>query len=190
MKKSSVRERMVFLRNFIRSPKEIGSITPSSNFLKKGMLTHIDFKNAAYIAEYGAGTGTFTKELLKHARSNAKILCFETNKIFCAFLRKKFKDPRLIIINDSAEHLDAYLKLHRIPRIDYVLSSLPFSQLPERKKEKIMAATKEALDAKGKFILYRYTFTFSEYLRYYFRTISQKFVPLNIPPTFIYICQK
>ena len=189
-KNSLLKERIVFLGNFIKNPKEIGSITPSSKYLKRGMLGNINFKKAKYIAEYGAGTGAITNALLKLTRKDAIILCFETNKNFCLFLRKTIKDPRLVIINDSAEHINDYLKLHHIPRIDYVLSSLPFSQLSRRKKQRIMAATKDALDEEGKFILYRYTFTFSDYLRHYFRSISKRFVPLNIPPTFIYICQK
>ncbi|HIH05570.1 TPA: SAM-dependent methyltransferase [Candidatus Woesearchaeota archaeon] len=189
-KRSQAKERLIFLRNFIRNPKEIGSITPSSQYLKKGMLKDVDFSKAKYIAEYGAGTGIFTKSILALARKDATLLCFETNRSFCAFLEKTIRDPRLIVINDSAEHINTYLKVHHLPRIDYILSSLPFSQLPERKKGRIMTATKDALSPKGKFILYRYTFTFSDYLRSYFTSISKRFVALNIPPTFIYICQK
>ena len=186
---SELKERLVFLESFIKNPKQVGSFTPSSQYLKKSMMKHIDFSKARFIAEYGAGTGTFTKELLKLARKDAKILCFETNKGFCKYL-KKIHDPRLIVINDGAQNIIRYLKKHNISSVDYVVSSLPFLHLDEKTKENIMKATNQALDAKGTFITYRYTLTFSEFLKYYFKRISRVFVPLNLPPTFVYVCQK
>ena len=185
-----MQERFIFLKTFLKNPKEIGSITPSSRFLKRSMLKNVNFRKAKYIAEYGSGTGIFTKEILANARHDATILCFETNKKFYRYLKKTLKDSRLIIINDTAENIGKYLEKYNIPQIDYVLSSLPFSNLSDQKKTKIMSATKQALNNSGKFILYRYSNNFKQYLNYYFRKISTIFVPINLPPTFVYVCQK
>ncbi|MBI2546687.1 methyltransferase domain-containing protein [Candidatus Woesearchaeota archaeon] len=190
MVEHEIKERLIFLRTFLKNPKEVGSITPSSRFLQESMLRHVDFRKARHIVEYGAGTGILTREILKHARPDARILCFETNRKFCRYLKNHFNDMRLTIINDSAENISQHLHRHNMLSIDYALSSLPFSNLAESEKARIMQGTRAALARSGSFILYKYTVNFRQYLKYYFRRISRIFVPLNLPPTFVYICQK
>ena len=180
--------KILFFSAFIKYPKEIGSVVPSSRFLIKEILKNIDFKTAKYIAEYGPGTGSITSEILKRARKDAKILCFEINKKFCDYLRKKIKDQRLIIINDSAENIKNYLKKFDIPEIHYVVSGLPFSSLSINKKCIIIEETKNTLKNDGKFVVYQFLNNFRKYLYNHFSKISMKFVPLNIPPCFIYTC--
>ena len=183
-------DKILFFSAFLKYPKEIGSVAPSSKFLTDEILQHIDFKNAKYIAEYGSGTGRITTEILKRARKDAKILCFEINAKFCSYLRKNIKDDRLIIINDSAENVKKYLKKLDIPKIDCVVSGLPFTNLNVNKKYAIIKETKNTLNASGKFIVFQFFLNnFKKYLYNYFSNISTKFVPLNIPPCFVYVCE-
>ncbi len=184
-------EKILFFSAFIKCPKEIGSVAPSSRFLVEDMLKNIDFKNAKYIVEYGPGTGRMTTEILKRARKDAKILCFEINKRFCSYLRENINDNRVIIINDSAENIKKYLKKYKISRIDYVVSGLPFTNLNLNKKHIIIEKTKDALKTNGNFLVYQFILNnFKKHLSKYFPKISIKFVPLNLPPCFLYICEK
>lgn len=181
-------DKITFFLTFIKSPKIIGSITPSSRFLRDEMLRDIDFKNAKYIAEYGPGTGCITTEILKRARNDAKILCFEVNRNFCSHLRRSIKDPRLLIINDSAENVKKHIKKLGIKKFDCIVSSLPFSILPPEEKFSIIKETKSILKNNGKFIVYQYWSNFKKHIAEYFSNISVRFVPLNIPPSFVYVC--
>lgn len=183
-------EKILFFSTFIKYPKEIGSIVPSSKFLIDEILKNIDFKNAKYIVEYGSGTGRITKEILKRARKDAKIICIEINKKFCSYLRRTIKDKRVIIINDSAENIKQYLKKYDIPKIDYVISGLPFSSLDVEEKCTIIEETKDTLKNNGKFVVYQFLNNFKRYLYNYFSKISMKFVPFNIPPCFVFVCEK
>ena len=185
-----MKDKLLFFSTFVKYPKEICSVVPSSKFLINEVLKNIDFENARYIAEYGPGTGRITTEILKKARKDAKILCFEVNKKFCGYLRRKIKDKRLIIINDSAENIKKYFKRFNIPKIDYIISGLPFSVLPDNEKLIIIEETKNMLRKYGKFVVYQYLNNFKKYLYNYFSNISTKFVPLNIPPCFVYVCEK
>lgn len=185
-----MKDRILFFSTFIKNPKEIGSVTPSSRFLTNKILGSIDFKNAKYIAEYGAGTGRITIELLNRSGKDAKILCFEVNKKFCRHLREKIKDDRLIIINDSAKNVKKHLKKLGIGSLDYVISGLPLSSLDLSEKCIIMEETKNTLKDSGKFIIYQFLNNFKKILHSYFPNISMKFVPLNIPPCFVYVCGK
>lgn len=183
-------EKVLFFSTFIKYPKEIGSVIPSSKFLISEILKNIDFKNAKYIVEYGSGTGCITAEILKRARSDAKILCFETNKEFCSFLMESIKDKRLIVINDGAENIKKHLKKFGIEKVDFIVSGVPFSTLPINKKYIIIKETKNTLKSNGKFVVYQFLTNFRKYLYHYFSKISTKFIPLNIPPCFVYVCEK
>ena len=183
-------DKSLFLSLFFKSPKEIGSVTPSSKILVGQMIKHIDFRNARNIVEYGPGTGCITIELLKKARKDAKVICFETNKDLCYYLRKKIKDKRLIIVNDSAENIEKHLKRRKTSRIDYIIATLSFSTLGKGKKNEIMKETKKALDSKGKFVFCRYVPHFELNLERYFPKSSMSFVPWNLPPSMVYVCEK
>jgi len=182
---------MLFFSMFLKYPKEIWSIAPSSRFLRNKVLKNIDFRNAKYIVEYGPGTGPVTKEILKRARKDARILCFEINKKFCSHLRENIRDERLTIINDSAENIEKCLKKLNIQKIDYIISSLPFFILPDNKKYIIIEETKNALRNKGMFVVFQsVTNNFKKHLKRYFSKISVNLVSLNIPPCFVYVCEK
>ncbi len=183
-------DKLLFFSSFMKYPKEIGSIVPSSKFMINELLKNIDFKNARYIAEYGPGTGCITNEILKKARKDAKLLCFEINKEFCNYLKKSVSDKRLIIINDSAENIKKYLKKFNVPKIDYVVSGLPFSSLNANEKRIIIKETKNTLKSNGKFVIYQFLNSLKKYLYSYFPKISVKFVALNIPPCFVFVCEK
>lgn len=183
-------DKLLFFSAFMKYPREIGSVIPSSKFLISEVLGNIDFENAKYIIEYGSGTGCITAEILERARHDARILCFETNKKFCSFLRKNFNDSRLIVINDSAENVKKYLKKFNIEKVDCIVSGLPFSSLNSRKKCIILEETKDTLKNNGKFIIYQFLNSLKKYIYWYFTDISVRFVPLNIPPCFVYVCEK
>lgn len=183
-------EKLLFFSTFVKHPMEVGSVVPSSKFLIEELMKNIDFENAKYIVEYGPGTGCITLQILKRARKDAKILCFETNRKFYNYLKKNITDKRAIMINDSAENIKKYLKKLDIPEVDYIVSAMPFSTLPKRKKSIIIEETKNTLENKDKFILYQYTNGLNSLLKEYFRNVKTTFVPLNIPPSFVYICEK
>lgn len=183
-------EKIFFFSTFLKYPKEIGSAVPSSKFLINEVLKNIDFKNARCFVEYGPGTGCITSEILRRARKDAKVLCFEVNERFCGYLGKKINDRRLLVINDSAENINNCLKKLRISKIDYVVSGLPFTNLSVDKKHTVIEETKKALKNEGKFIVYQFLNSFRKCLYNYFSKISIKFVPLNMPPLYVYMCKR
>ena len=65
-----------FFSEFLKQGSNIGSVTPSSKFLVKKMVEHIQFKNAKCIVELGPGTGIITLELLKNMPENSILLAF------------------------------------------------------------------------------------------------------------------
>ena len=181
---------LLLLKNFIKNPKEVGAVVPSSKFLTKKIVGAIDFKRSKAIVELGPGLGTFTKAILKKSKPNAKVFCFEVSKKFCSYLTKNVIDKRLTIINASAEKLNSNLKKINIKEVDCIVSGLPFLNFSNAKKRKILNEVKNSLNEKGKFILFQYTNELSKMLKSHFNKVERKFVPLNVPPSFVYVCER
>ena len=181
---------LLLLSSFIKKPKETGAVAPSSKSLTKEIIKNIDFKSSRNIVELGPGLGTFTKAILKRANLTTKLFCFEVNRKFCSYLNKKIIDERFVVINASAEKINHNLKKFNVKKADCVISGLPFLNFPESKKQAIIREVKNSLNDWGKFILFQYTNGLSKLLQSYFSKVDRKFIPLNIPPAFVYICKK
>ena len=181
---------LLLLSNFIKNPKEVGAVAPSSKFLTREIMKNINFETSRNIVELGPGLGTFTKSILKKAKPDARLFCFEVNKKFCSYLEKNITDDRLIVIRAGAESLGSSLKKLGIQEAGCIVSGLPFLNFSDSKKNMILKEVKNSLSEKGRFILFQYTNGLSRLLESYFSKVDRKFVPLNMPPSFIYICEK
>lgn len=183
-------KRRKFLRTFFKERKQVGAVAPSSRFLVKKMCDKVDFKNANIIIELGPGTGVFTKEILKRANVDAKIFVFELNEDFYNILKAKLKDPRLVLVNDSAEKMGVTLAAHQVSAADAVISSLPLTVIPEPIKTNIVKAAHEVLRQNGTYVQYQYSLSAKKLLESFFGKLNLRFSLINIPPAFIYVGTK
>lgn len=54
------------------------------------------------------------------------LMLVEYNEEFCRELEEKYGEyNNVVIVNDSAENVDKYLKEYNIKEVDYVVSGLP-----------------------------------------------------------------
>ena len=178
-----------FLSQVFKSGGTIGALSPSSSFLAEKMLKPIHFKTANCIVEFGPGTGIFTHKLLEKMNVDAKLLVFEINPAFYEELQK-INDPRLIIINDSAEKIEHYLDVNRFKKADYIISSLPFAMIPDEVVDIILKKSYEALPEKGKFIQFQYSLNALSKLKSIYKKVKIDFTFLNLPPAFVFSCSK
>jgi phospholipid N-methyltransferase len=179
---------LLFVRNFFRHPRMLGSLVPSSPFLIKRVLRRIDWSTARVIVEYGAGVGTFTSEILRRLRPDGVLVAFETNDEFVQYLRESLPDPRLHIVHESADKVGEVLeRLGRGPA-DYVISGIPFSTIPEGARESILRSTRAALRPRGALIVYQFTRSILPSLERVFGRVSRDFEPRNILPAQLFYC--
>ncbi len=164
-----------FISEFFKHPKQVGAVAESSGFLARKMAQHIG--QATNIVEFGPGTGSVTKEILRHMPQNSRLTCFEINPNFCERL-KKIKDSRLKIVNDDVQNCNRYVE-----QPDCILSSLPLANFNESEKERIFTLTSKSKT----YIQFQYNPFLRPTLKKYFKDVKIKFVPLNIPPAFVYI---
>jgi phospholipid N-methyltransferase len=179
----------VYMKNFIRD-RYVASITPTSPFGVKSVCSKIDFAQSKVIVEYGAGTGVFTQYLLRNMKTDSQLIVIERNKNFDSILKRNFNDPRVAILNDSAENVLEALKDRQVEEVDYIISGIPFLWLDKDLKHKILCNTHKALKSGGKFLAYQTIFQTSKdlrvYLERYFRRVRVNYEFVNIPPMCIY----
>jgi phospholipid N-methyltransferase len=180
---------LLFGRNFIKHPRMLGSLIPSSRFLVNHVLSEVDWSRGRVFLEYGPGVGTFTAEILRRMRPDAVLIVLETNTDFVSFLRRRFQDNRLHVIHGSAADADASLAGLGLSHADYVLSGIPYTTIPPDVRETILRKTHSVLHPEGAFLVYQFTRTVLPYLQEVFRLVHQDFEPLNVMPARLFYCR-
>ncbi|TVX98814.1 methyltransferase domain-containing protein [Cohnella terricola] len=180
-------EARMFLRKFVRRPKQIGSAVPSSRFLAESMSAPIPWHSVRAIAELGAGTGAVTREITRRALPGTKIYLFEKD----SKMRKQLmlNHPGCKVAANAA-NMAAILEQHGEPGLDCIVSCLPFYNFPQTVRDAIMDQVRMSLKPGGLFIAFQYSLQMKKRLSCMFKIERIKFVPLNFPPAFVYVCRK
>lgn len=176
---------VAFAREFLRNPREVGSVLPSSPALARAVVDALP-RRTRTIAEFGPGTGAITRELLARSGGNVRIVAFEVDPRFCDLLERTTRDARLTVLNRPAEDLPevaSALGLH----VDAVVSSLPLVNFPVPVRNMILDATRQALPEGGIVAGFTYTpYLVPRLLRETFGNCALRFVWRNVPPAFVY----
>jgi len=178
----------LFALNFFKHPKMLGSLIPSSRFLIERVLSQVDWERARVIVEYGPGVGTFTSEILRRMRPDAKLVVFETNPDFVEFLRDSLPDARLRVVHGSAGDVTRVLAREGEKHADYVISGIPFTTLPPGVRQEVLEETHNVLKPDGIFLVYQFSPKVLGYLEPYFR-VTRGFEPWNILPAQLFYCR-
>jgi phospholipid N-methyltransferase len=179
-----------FLRQFLRRPRELGSITPSSRFLGRAILDRIDFRRARRVVELGPGSGVFTREVLGRLGPDGALLALDTNAEFVALLRRELPDPRLTVVRASAERIAEVVAEQGWDRADAVISGIPYTLLPRTTTDGIVRASWRALAPGGLFVAYQYSPYLRPFLRSVFGNCRLGLVLRNLPPAVVFVSRK
>ena len=186
-----------FLVEFFRNPNAFGAVMPSSQTLVKKMVKWIDFAKVDVAIEYGPGSGKITKELLKRLKPGSTFFSIEINRFMVKNLRKNI--PEATFYNDSVINVRKYLKKYNKKQADLIISGLPWANFSTHLQNEILEKTFNVLSQGGTFITYAYCHgtllpagKMFKYLLYqYFDTVRKSSAALlNVPPAFVYHCEK
>ncbi|MBW2269892.1 MAG: methyltransferase domain-containing protein [Deltaproteobacteria bacterium] len=177
--------RLAFLGGFLRKPREVGSIIPSSRFLERRIVRTAGIEAAKVVVELGPGTGGTTRALLRAMRPDAKLVSIEINQRFAALLQR-LGDPRLIVHAGDAGDIRSALEAHDLPGADAVLSGIPFSTMPRSVALHILHSVQQALHPGGAFVAYQVRDRVETLGREVFGPAQIQKELRNIPPMRIY----
>ena len=185
--RQALQDRLLFFRAFLAAPRLVGAVLPTSRRAVRDMLDLADLSRARRVVELGAGTGVYTGEILSRLRPDAELLALEIDPVLAGVLGERFRDPRLRVVHDSAEHLDSHLQRGQA---DVVVSGLPFTSLGAAVRRRILQQAQQALSADGVLLVLQYSPLIKADLERAFASVRWRVSPLNVPPAFLFACRQ
>jgi phospholipid N-methyltransferase len=178
-------ERGRFLRSFLRSPRQVGAVLPTSRRTVRAMLDLATLERARCVVEMGAGTGAYTREILNRLGPDARLLAFEIDRTLADRLASELRDPRVRVLNDSAERAETYLGGERA---DVIVSAIPFTTVPATVRQTLLSTARTLLTDDGTMLVIQYSSFLQAELKRTFPSVRRRFTLLNVPPAFLFAC--
>jgi len=178
-------DRLVFIRAFLTHPRRVGAVLPTSRWAVRDMLDMAEVPSADLVVELGAGTGVYTREILTRLRPDSRVVAVERDPQLARLLVEQYQDPRLQVVCDSAENVDAHLDG---AKSDLVVSGLPFTSLESDVRDRIFAQMVEIMAPSGVALVLQYSPIVQGQLRRIFPHVRRRVSLLNVPPAFLYAC--
>ncbi|WP_286005496.1 class I SAM-dependent methyltransferase [Campylobacter avium] len=185
----------MFIKHYIKNPKQTGAICSSSKKLASMMIKGIGINKANCIVEIGPGMGAFTKEILKNKQKESKFFAIEINKDMAQKLKNEI--PNLEIITQNALNLENIIKAKKIDKIDNIISGIPWALLDTKEQIALLKVIHHNLSQNGYFTTFAYILpspqaaVFKKLLGKFFKEVRKsKIVWQNVPPAFVYYCKK
>lgn len=179
---------LAYLKSFFKD-KDVASVTPTSRFCIRSVCKPIDFSRDIILVEYGAGSGVFSRYLLRNMTPDSRLYLFETNKILFEKLCE-IDDPRVSFFDESVEYVNSLLPDEVIGNTDYIISGIPFSFLDEGTVSSILHQSYKLLSEGGKFLAYQTSGHLEDSLEETFGNVKTEWEWRNIPPMTIYESEK
>jgi phospholipid N-methyltransferase len=189
-RRSSTARPLEFFRGFLRNPREVGSIIPSSRFLIRRVMDCGDVARARVIVELGPGTGVLTREMLRRMPADGKLIAVEINADFVRVLSQQIRDPRLVVCQGQAVDLEKALAEAGCAAADLVVSGIPFSTMERGEGRRTLAAAKRVLGLGGRFVAYQFRSHVRRLAEPLFGPAETHRAHWNLPPMRVYVWRK
>lgn len=176
----------LFIQKFFQSPKQVGSLFPSSLSLAKRMTAPLCWDHIDIAAELGAGTGVITKEIIRNLKPGSELYIFEKDEEMRKKLKLEFfkntvcEDARYILSSTGKDE----------ETLDAIFSGLPFANFTRELQNEIVEEVYRSLRPGGILVAFQYSTQMKRTFQNIFRTVEISFVAKNFPPAFVYICEK
>lgn len=181
--------RFAFLQEFVRHPKQIQSVIPSSRFLEERIVQAADVRSARVLVELGPGTGGTTRALLRALPRHARLLSIEINANFHSLV-SRIGDERLIAHLGSACELEDIIASYGLPAPDAVVSGIPFSAMTRQMGSQIVHAVSSNLAVNGRFVAYQVSSRVNSLCLPVLGPARSTFELRNIPPMRVFQWRK
>jgi phosphatidylethanolamine/phosphatidyl-N-methylethanolamine N-methyltransferase len=144
-----------FLRSWIEKPLHMGAVMPSSKLLARTMAQYVDIDSKGPVIELGPGTGAITNALIEHGVDQKRLVLVEYNPGFCALLRDRY--PQARVVQGDAYALRASLEDVLDAPASAVVSGLPLVTKPMLTRLKLMRDAFMALAPGAPFVQFTYS---------------------------------
>ena len=184
-------EKSQFLKALFKNPLGVGAIAPSSSELAALMVEGVKAGEDAVVLELGVGTGAITAAISDVLPNNSSYLGVEIDQKLVEIVQNKF--PQLHIINGDAGKAGEIYNQHKLGKVSYVISGIPFVSLPKEMCENIFGEIGKFMEKGCLFRTFQYVHGYytppAKRLRDY---MNERYGPMeksrvvfkNLPPAF------
>jgi phosphatidylethanolamine/phosphatidyl-N-methylethanolamine N-methyltransferase len=179
------KEGELFFRQWLRSPKSMGSVIPSSKFLARAVANEVAWQPGQFVVELGGGTGAITEGLIARGIPRENLVVIELDGSLAGFLKERL--PGSLVILGDATRLDEILARQPIGQVGTVISGLPMVGMPPEFQRAIIEQGFKNVRKGGFMLQYSYSPVApvpAEKLGIEAR--MARFVALNVPPAFVW----
>lgn len=179
----------VFFTSWLRNPRKVASIVPSSRRLAAAIARQIDPAHPGWVVELGGGTGAVTDQLLERGIAPKRLLVLERDPVLAAFLRERYPEP--VVVEGDALKLQDIARRYGASKVHTVVCGLPMLPMPREFVDGLMGEALALLEPGGQFIQYTYSLMSPvPYKRYGLRPHRVVRVAFNIPPASVWIYRR
>ena len=150
-----VKETELFFRQWLRSPKSMGSIIPSSMALARAVTSAVAWEPGQTVVELGAGTGAISQGLLEKGMPSEALMMIELDEQLYDYLRNRF--PGVRVVHGDATKLADIVADQGIDPVSTVVSGLPMVNMPFDFQSAIIRESFKSLKPGGFMLQYSYS---------------------------------
>jgi len=182
---AALREGGVFFKQWLRAPKEMGSVLPSSKALARAVANEVAWQPGQHVVELGGGTGSITQGMIDRGIPADRLVVVEYASDLFDYLRERF--PKSRVVQGDATRLDEILRHLQVNDVGTVVSGLPMVGMPHDFREAVVRQCFKAVGHGGRVLQYSYSPVSPVRARNLgIESRIATFVPLNVPPAFVW----
>ncbi|QDT56539.1 AdoMet dependent proline di-methyltransferase [Caulifigura coniformis] len=158
---TSLRDQILFFRQFRQRFETTGAVLPSSRFLARAMTRPLArCSGPRRILEVGPGTGAVTGHIVREVKPEDRFDLVEINQDFARLLQDRFQsDPNYLPAAPvSNVHVCPLQDFAADGLYDVIISGLPFNNFPAELVESLVDRCLSLLKPGGTFSLFEYMF--------------------------------
>lgn len=156
-----MRETLTFLRAFGRSAGSVGSLIPTSRAAARAMASEMARRSGPRrVLEVGPGTGAITAEIVRQLRPGDALVLVELEPALADYLARRIEtEPAFRAHRDRITlHRGNVLELEDGAPFDFIISAIPFVNLPAEAVARILALYRARLAPGGVLSFIEYAF--------------------------------
>ena len=151
---TGLREHILMVSRFLRSPSTVGAVSASSRAMARMMVARLPTDRPVRVVELGPGTGSFTSAIVQRVARGSKILAIDLEQTFIDRVRQRW--PTVDAVCASAADLEKLVNERKMAPVDHIISGLPFASLPTDMTRQILDGIEHVLRPGGTFTTFQY----------------------------------
>jgi len=172
----------LLLRAWARHPLLVGEIVITSQATVRFMLdlARADWPEVPEVLELGAGTGSYTGQILDRLGPQATVAAIERDPRLAARAKARYPDDKRLIVLCE----DAALELERRDpgTVPLMVSALPWTSMPPADRDRLLRLAASRLTPGGELLTIQYTTACDRLFRRFFSGVTHAWSLANVPP--------